>query len=178
VPTPNDDLGTFVEHRYLALRRTAYLLCGDWHWAEDLVQIALARVVLAARRRAVDNLDSYAHRVLTRTFLTETQRWFRRREAPGIPVEDRAARDVDVDLSIAVLEALRRLPPRQRATIVLRYWQDLSTEETAHVLGVTTGTVKSQCAKAMNTLRHALSELGVAQPDVPTQLAPSDGTVA
>ncbi|MGI5212426.1 SigE family RNA polymerase sigma factor [Plantactinospora sp. CA-290183] len=153
------DLQSFVEGRYLHLRRTAYLLCGDWHRAEDLVQTALARVVVAARRRAIENLDAYARIVLTRVYLDDRRRLPRWRERFLGSPEERPAPPDDQALTLTIIEALRALPPRQRAAVVLRYWEDRSTEETAEVLGVTTGTVKSQCAKALAALRGPLAEM-------------------
>jgi RNA polymerase sigma-70 factor (sigma-E family) len=152
------DLHAFVAARYAHLRRTAYLLCGDWHRAEDLVQTALARVVVAARRRQVDRLDAYARQVLLRVFLDDSGRAWWRRERPWPEMRDLPAAGGDPALALTVLDALRRLPARQRATVVLRYWADLSVEETAEALGVHTGTVKSQCAKAMETLRGVLAD--------------------
>jgi RNA polymerase sigma-70 factor (sigma-E family) len=152
------ELHAFVVARYVHLRRTAYLLCGDWHRAEDLVQTALAKVVVAARRRRVDSLDAYARQVLLRVFLDDSGRAWWRRERPWPEMRDLPAAGGDQALALTVLDALRRLPPRQRATVVLRYWADLSVEETAQALGVHTGTVKSQSAKAMETLRCVLSD--------------------
>ncbi|SCL15211.1 RNA polymerase sigma-70 factor, sigma-E family [Micromonospora rhizosphaerae] len=151
------ELQSFVEARYLHLRRTAYLLCGDWHRAEDLVQTALARVVVAARRGTIDSLDAYARTVLARVYLDDRRRlpWWRERSLAEAAEQPEATSDHA--LSLTVLGALRALPPRQRAAVVLRYWEDRSTEETAEVLGVTTGTVKSQCAKALATLRGSLA---------------------
>jgi len=153
------ELHSYVEARYLQLRRTAYLLCGDWHRAEDIVQTTLARVVVAARRRGVENLDAYTRTVLARVFLDERRRLPWRREGP---LPDAAALPQpagDQALSLTLLAALRTLPPRQRAVVVLRYWEDRSTAETAEVLGISPGTVKSQCAKAMTTLRGSLAGL-------------------
>ncbi|MEU4219362.1 SigE family RNA polymerase sigma factor [Actinoplanes sp. NPDC026623] len=162
------ELHAFVEARYLHLRRTAYLLCGDWHRAEDLVQTALARVVVAARRRAIDNLDAYARTVLTRVYLDYRRRHPWRRERPLAEPPEQPATDGDRALSLTVLAALRALPPRQRAAVVLRYWEDRSTEETAEALGVAAGTVKSQCAKALATLRGSLA---VIRPELSLSLA-------
>lgn len=152
------ELHAFVAARYVHLRRTAYLLCGEWHRAEDLVQTALAKVVVAARRRRVDSLDAYARQVLLRVFLDDSGRAWWRRERPWQEMRDLPAAGGDEALALTVLEALRRLPPRQRATVVLRFWADLSVEETAEALGVHTGTVKSQCAKALETLRGMLAD--------------------
>src|ERR1051326_7122857 len=139
-----EELGQFVQGRYLALRRTAYLLCGDWHRAEDLVQGTLVKVVVAARRRPVDSLDAYSRQVLLRLFLEENKRLWRRREkswaepadAVGLADAALAGAGQDRDMRLTVLAALRGLPPRQRATVVLRYWEDRSVEETADLLGV------------------------------------------
>ena len=150
------ELHSYVEARYLHLRRTAYLLCGDWHRAEDIVQTTLTRVVVAARRRGVDNLDAYTRTVLARVYLDERRRLPWRRESPLADAATVPQPAGDQALSVTLLAALRTLPPRQRAAVVLRYWEDRSTEETAEALGVSPGTVKSQCAKAMSTLRGSL----------------------
>src|SRR5947209_3555882 len=152
-----EELEQFVQGRYLALRRTAYLLCGDWHRAEDLVQGTLVKVVVAARRQHVESLDAYSRQVLLRLFLDENRRLWRRREkswAEPVDVVDSALGDSD--LKLTVLSALRGLPPRQRATVVLRYWEDRSVEETADLLGISSGTVKSQSARALAALRVVL----------------------
>ena len=161
-----EELEQFVQGRYLALRRTAYLLCGDWHRAEDLVQSTLIKVVVAARRRHVESLDAYSRQVLLRLFLDENRRLWRRREKSWAePVEVVDGSGADSDLKLTVLSALRGLPPRQRATVVLRYWEDRSVEETADLLGVSSGTVKSQTARALAALRTVLHddrlELGI-----------------
>jgi RNA polymerase sigma factor (sigma-70 family) len=128
-----DELNEFVAGRYLALRRTAYLLCGDWHRAEDLVQGALIKVVVAARRRRVDSLDAYSRQVLLNLFLEENRRLWRKREKPWPDVLDIPVFDGDSTTKIAIFEALGSLPPRQRAAVVLRYWEDRSVEERAPV---------------------------------------------
>ncbi|MDG4802541.1 SigE family RNA polymerase sigma factor [Micromonospora sp. WMMD980] len=152
------ELHSFVEARYLHLRRTAYLLCGDWKRAEDLVQNVLARLVVAARRRSIDSLDAYARIILTRVYLDDRRRYPRWRERSLAEVVEHPTPPGDQALALTVLGVLRALPPRQRAAVVLRYWEDRSTEETAELLGVTTGTVKSQCAKALATLRELLTD--------------------
>jgi RNA polymerase sigma-70 factor (sigma-E family) len=154
-----EELRAFVAARFPHLRRTAYLLCGDWHRADDLVQTALARVVVAARRRTVDNLEAYARTTLLRTFLDDNRRLWRRREWSSPECQDTPVPARDPTVALAVLAALRSLPPRQRAVVVLRYWEDRSVEETAEALDINAGTVKSQCAKALAALRQALAEL-------------------
>ena len=154
-----EELAEFVQGRYLALRRTAYLLCGDWHRAEDLVQGTLIKVVVAARRRRVESLDAYSRQVLLRLFLEENRRLWRRREKSWAdPVEVVDGTGGDSDLRLTVLSALRGLPPRQRAAVVFRFWEDRSIEETAALLGVAPGTVKSQCSKGLAALRVALQD--------------------
>ena len=148
------ELEEFVQGRYLALRRTAYMLCGDWHRAEDLVQGTLVKVVVAARRRRVDSLDAYSRKALLRLFLDENRRLWRRREntrAELLDVVDSGGGDSD--LKVTVLSGLRGLPPRQRAVVVLRFWEDRSVEETAALLGVSPGTVKSHSSRALAALR-------------------------
>jgi RNA polymerase sigma-70 factor (sigma-E family) len=146
----------FAGHAH-ALRGTAYLLCGDWHRAEDITQVALTKLYLAWPKLAAhDKLDGYARQIVVRTFLAENRRLWRRREhltddlpEPGTPAEDVAGR-------VAMAQALAGVPPRQRAVLVLRYWHDLSVEETAAALGCSTGTVKSQAARGLATVRQRI----------------------
>jgi RNA polymerase sigma-70 factor (sigma-E family) len=154
------ELHEYVQSRYTHLRRTAFLLCGEWHRAEDLVQTALAKVVVAARRGRVESLDAYSRQVLLRVYLDDNQRGSRRRERNWADPAGAAEPPVvagDQATALTVLAALRTLPARQRATIVLRYWEDRSVEDTAAVLGVSEGTVKSQSAKGLAALRQLLA---------------------
>ena len=131
----------FVSARMDQWRRTAYLLCGDWHTADDLVSTALVKLYRHWTRIAVmDNPEAYVRRMLLRAWLDERRRPWRREHS-------RAADH------LAVLGLLAQLPARRRAVLVLRYFCDLSVEETAEVLGCSTGTVKSQSARALDTLR-------------------------
>lgn len=148
------------------LGRLAYLLCGDRHLAEDLVQSCLIKMYLAWHRIAhKDNAHGYARRVLVRCWLNELRTPWRRSESrdgvvPDIP-DDGAdpALDVGAGHVRAVLRrALGTLPPRQRATVVLRYWMQLSVAETAAAMRCSEGNVKSQSARGLATLRAALSD--------------------
>jgi RNA polymerase sigma-70 factor (sigma-E family) len=141
-----------------AMRRTAYLLCGDWHQAEDLVQVAFTKLYLAWHRVSRHEvLDAYVRQTLIRTFLDERRRgWWRRERTSDIPA-DRALPAATPEDRLVVLEALAAVPPGQRAVLVLRYWEDLSIEDTAAVLGCAPGTVKSQAAKGLQTLRELLT---------------------
>nr|WP_323055886.1 SigE family RNA polymerase sigma factor [Lentzea sp. NEAU-D7] len=148
------EFGEFVDARALVMRRTAYLLCGDWHRAEDIVQTALIKMYVAWSRVRKDTVDAYARKVLVRTAIDETRRGFFQRERIVDAVPESAVTDADSDLDLR--RALDALPPGQRAVVVLRYWEDLSVTETARILGRTEGTVKSQAAKGLAALRDLL----------------------
>jgi len=138
------------------LRRTAFLLCGDWHTAQDLTQATLAKLFVAWRRISrQDAAPAYAMRTLLNTFLADRRR---RRASEVLTAElpDRAADLAAPDVRLAVLSALATLPPRSRAVVVLRYWADMSVQETAKVLGCSEGNVKSQSARALEKLRVRL----------------------
>ncbi len=159
-----DSAGEF--RRYVAARsgtlwRQAYLMCGDRHQAEDLVQAALAKLYVkwkAVRRR--DAVDAYTRRVLVRLCIEQTHPRRRREQSvetvPEPAVAAGSAGSAAVEERAVLLEALARLAPGQRAVIVLRFWEDLSIEETAFVLGCSTGTVKSQTARGLDGLREVL----------------------
>uniref|UniRef100_UPI0039BFB321 SigE family RNA polymerase sigma factor n=1 Tax=Lentzea alba TaxID=2714351 RepID=UPI0039BFB321 len=148
------EFGEFVDARALVMRRTAYLLCGDWHRAEDIVQTALTKLYVAWSRVRKESVDAYARKVLVRTAIDETRRGFFQRERIVDAVPERAVTDPATDLDLR--QALDALPPGQRAVVVLRYWEDLSITETARILGRTEGTVKSQAAKGLAALRDLL----------------------
>jgi RNA polymerase sigma-70 factor (sigma-E family) len=148
----------YVRARLGWLRRTAYLLCQDWQGADDLVQTAITRLYTHwGRARTATSLDAYTRTILVNTFLAERRTpWARRVTMPG-GYPDQPAPSHDEAARLDLRAALKRLPPRQRATVVLRFYCDLPVEEAADVLGVTPGTVKSQTAKGLAALRHALS---------------------
>ncbi|MGC1210994.1 MAG: SigE family RNA polymerase sigma factor [Micromonospora sp.] len=140
-----------------AMRGTAYLLCGDWHRAEDLVQTAFTKLYLAWDRISRHEvLDAYVRQILIRAFLDERRRgWWRRERVGGEGVERTTPPD-SPESRLVMLQALAAVPPRQRAVLVLRYWEDLSVEEAAALLGCSPGTVKSQAARGLDTLRGLL----------------------
>lgn len=154
----DDEFTRYVSARRTYLRRTAYLVCGDWHLAEDLVQSALVKLYGAwPRIRREGAEDAYARRTIVRAFLDEKRRPSRR-ERPGLNGIDPAQPErLSYEDSDALVAALKALPERQRATIVLRYWSGLSVEETAADLGCSAGTVKSQTSRAIRSLRELLS---------------------
>ncbi len=151
-----EDFRSFVVARSGALLRTAYLLTGNRADAEDLVQVTLAKTYLAWDRvREREALDGYVRRTMVNA---QTSVWRRRRvdERPvGELPEVAGGRDSASDLVLhdALWRALAGLPRKQRATVVLRYYEDLSEAETARVLGVSVGTVKSTCSRALARLR-------------------------
>ena len=149
------EFGEFVDARALVMRRTAYLLCGDWHRAEDLVQTALTKLYVAWPRVRRVSVDAYARKVLVRAAIDEGRRGFRSRETVVDAVPDTAVPGT-VPADLDVRRALAMLPLGQRTVVVLRYWEDLSVTETARLLGRTEGTVKSQAAKGLAALRELL----------------------
>ncbi|HZR47925.1 MAG TPA: SigE family RNA polymerase sigma factor [Streptosporangiaceae bacterium] len=147
----------YVTGRHAWLRRVAYLLCQDWHAADDLVQVAFIRLFTHwARARRVDNLDAYVRMILIRVFLGERRKFWETRVllAPRPPEEISAG--LDRDAMMDVRQALLAVPPRQRATLVLRYYCDLDVEAAAAALGCSAGTVKSQTARGLAAMRRAL----------------------
>lgn len=154
----DDDFSQYFAARVHLLRSTAFLLCGDWHRAEDITQTALVKLYVAWPRLARhDALDAYARRIVVRTFLAENRRlWRRREQLPGTLPEPPAATDDDPSHRMLLLSALAAAPPKQRAVLVLRYWEDLGVEETAAALRCSVGTVKSQAARGLATLRQRL----------------------
>lgn len=149
------EFDAFVGARSRSLLKAAWLLTGDWQLAEDLLQTSLAKAYLAWRRIEDGREEAYVRRILVTTYVT----WWRRAwraERPGdcsFDVEDPRDLQSEVALRQVVLAALAVLPRRQRATVVLRYYCDLSEAETAAALGCSVGTVKSQSAKGLSRLR-------------------------
>ena len=149
------DFEEFVVWRRDALLRTAYLLTGDHHDAEDLVQSALIKVV-PKWARIQDSPEPYVRRVLARE---SVNRWRGRRwrEVPTEVLPEPMHQDADLADRIGLLEDLRSLSPRQRAVIVLRYFDDLTEADTAAALGISVETVKSHARDALARLRNQQS---------------------
>lgn len=153
----------YVTARMDPLRRTAYLLCRNWHTADDLVAITLGKLYRHWHRVGdAEHLDAYVRRILVRTWLDEQGRpW--RREHPTEELPELAAPPAQTVVDrAAVLDLLDSLPAGRRATVVLRVYCDLSVAETAEILGCSTGTVKSQTARGLETLRARITGLPVA----------------
>ena len=154
----DDDYVAYVSARLPALKRLAYLLCGDEHRADDLVQESVTKLYLRWRNaRDADNLDRYVRAIVVRAHIDETRRpWFRVRLFGAVP-EPRTSPPVrDVDTATALRDALARLPAGQRAVLVLRFLCDMSVGEVGEVLGCSAGTVKSQTSHGLVKLRELL----------------------
>lgn len=147
----------YVTARWAALHRTAHLITGDPAAAEDLLQATMLKVMAQwARVRRADSPDAYVRRMLLNELLGERRRTGRRAGKAHlvpvpVPVTDPAA---DATTRLDLWDRVQQLPPRQRAVLVLRYYEDLSEAETAAVLGVSPGTVKSQASLALRRLRE------------------------
>jgi RNA polymerase sigma-70 factor (sigma-E family) len=144
----------YVTARMETMRRTAYLLCRDWHTADDLVSITISKLYRHwPRVGGTPGIDAYVRKALLRTWLDEKRRPWRREqtmeELPELPTTAEFA----VVSRAQLLDLLDGLPPKRRAAVVLRLYCDLSVEETAEILGCTVGTVKSQTARGLDTLR-------------------------
>ncbi|WP_320065696.1 SigE family RNA polymerase sigma factor [Micromonospora sp. RTGN7] len=165
-----EEFREFVAARSGALLRTAYLLTGDWATAEDLLQTALTKTYLACKRLGgIEAIEPYARRVMVNTSTS----WWRRRwhgERPTEVLPERAGVDqMEQQLDRDVLwRHLRALPSRQRAVLVLRFYEDMSEAQTAALLEISPGTVKSQTSRALATLRRRMGEQAALDlPDTP-----------
>jgi RNA polymerase sigma-70 factor (sigma-E family) len=156
------DFAEYFAARRDAVRRSAYLLCGDWHRADDFAQTAF--VALHRRWRKIRDrgaLDAYVRRTLVRAVIDESRRpWRRERfvdELPETPGDTGELGD-SVATRSALLDGLRAVPPRQRAVLVLRFLEGLDVAATARALKCSEGTVKSQTARGLTALREALGD--------------------
>ena len=155
------EFDAYFRARRDAVRRTAYLLCGDWHRADDHAQAAFVALHRHWRRiRDRDALDAWMRKTLVRTVVDESRRPWRRERSTEDPVVTAAVADrADGVVTRHVLvDGLRVVPPRQRAVLVLRFLEGLDVAATAEVLGCSEGTVKSQTAHGLAALRAALGD--------------------
>ncbi|MFG2038441.1 SigE family RNA polymerase sigma factor [Dactylosporangium sp. NPDC048998] len=152
----------YVNGRLPGLHKLAYVLCGDGHRADDLVQQTITRLYVRWRRISeVEHLDQYVRTMLVRAYVDEKRRpWARTalvadlpdRGDPGVRLDER------VTDAVTVRAALERVPPRQRAVLILRFLCDMSVEDVAAALDCSAGTVKSQSARGLATLRRLLGD--------------------
>src|SRR4051794_26205335 len=146
----------FFTARAPAMRRTAYLIVGDWHAAEDVTQLGFARLYVVWPRVRPDTLEAYARKIV----VNEALGWLRRRRRDHLtqtPPEPRFVAAADSPLDVA--HALSLLPGQQRAIVALRFLDDLPVSEVARILEIAEGTVKSQTSRALITLRARIPEL-------------------
>jgi RNA polymerase sigma-70 factor (sigma-E family) len=156
--TPAEEFIEFATVTSPRLRRTAFLLCGDWHTAEDLAQTTLVKVFASWRRiNRKEAADTYATRTLVNTYLADRRRK-RVGEVLTATLPERAIQPQTPEIRVVVLDALATLPSKARAVVVLRYWSDLSVDQVAAVLGCSAGNVKSQSSRALDKLRILLGD--------------------
>jgi RNA polymerase sigma-70 factor (sigma-E family) len=164
-PEEDGAFSRYVTARRDHVRRTAYLLCGDWHRADDLTQIAFVKLYGAWERvRDPRALDAYVRSCLVRATIDESRRPWRRERAVEVLPEVPDSFDIASVISDRALvqAAMEQIPPGQRATLVLRYFEGLDVAEAAAALGCSEGNVKSQTARGLAALKKALRELGEA----------------
>ncbi|CUR59320.1 Sigma-70, region 4 type 2 [metagenome] len=154
------DFSAYMAARQAALLRTAFLLTGDLAAAEDLVQSAFAKLYLSWDKvQNRESLDGYVRRIMINENNSLWRRAWKRSEVTTAVMPDRPVTDeYDEGRVAAVWELVRSLPRKQRAVIVLRYYEHLSEAEIAHTLGVSTGTVKSQASRALAALRERVPD--------------------
>jgi RNA polymerase sigma-70 factor (sigma-E family) len=151
----------FVAARSGALHRAAYLMVGDVGLAQDLVQEALTKTYVAwPRLRDPANAEAYTRKAITTTAITwfRKKSWYGERPTAVMPEGANAGHSDDVAVRTSLMHALGQLPPRQRAAIVLRYYEDLTEAQTAAAMDCAVGTVKSQVAAGLAKLRALLGD--------------------
>lgn len=155
-----DEFEAYFRARRDAVRRTAYLLCGDWHRADDHAQSAFVALHRHWRRiRDRDALDGWMRRTLVRSVIDESRRpWRRERATETVEPGSVAAASDGVATRHVLVDGLRSVPPRQRAVLVLRYLEGLDVAATAAALGCSEGTVKSQTSHGLAALRTVLGD--------------------
>jgi RNA polymerase sigma-70 factor (sigma-E family) len=152
-----EEFTAFANARAHRLRDTAYLLCGDWHLAEDLTQATLVKLYLGWRRvERAQNIDAYARAVMLRVFL-DNRRLKRSADKPMAELpEPTVVGSAEPETRLTLMGALRRVSPNRRAVLVLRYWEDLSVETVAAAMSMTPGAVKALTVRALAELREVL----------------------
>ena len=149
----------YVLGRTPALRRVAYLLCGDTHQADDLVQETITKLYARwPRTSRIENLDSYVHTMLVRAFLDDRRRGWWKVRLSAVTLDPATTERPALEDRTVLRAALARVPPRQQAVLVLRFLCDQPVADVARVLGCSEGTVKSQTAHGLAALRAALGD--------------------
>lgn len=151
------DFADYLAARQPALLRTAYLLTGDRHQAEDLLQTSLAKLYLAWDKvRDKGAVDGYVRRIMVNEQNSLWRRAWKKREVTTDEVPETAPHHDSYDdgTNDQLWRVVQSLPERARAVVVLRYYEQMTEAEVADALGISIGTVKSQCSRAMSTLRE------------------------
>lgn len=161
-PQQEREFREYVQARRSGLLRTAYLMCGDWHRSEDAVQSSMIKLYGAWSKTRLETADAYTRRIVTNTLIDESRRGWFRRERSYSDLPDGIADGTGPEERLTAVSALAELPPRQRATLVLRFWEDLTVDETARIMRCSTGTVKSQTARGLQTLRDLYEKSNLA----------------
>ncbi|GIG67264.1 SigE family RNA polymerase sigma factor [Phytomonospora endophytica] len=157
-PVRDAEFCEYVAARGERLRRFAYLCCGDWHRAEDAVQTALVRLYRAWPRVRPATVDAYTRRIVVNILISESRRLrFQRERVTDEPPETTARPDATAE-RVTLVAALLCIPGRLRAAVVLRYWEDLSVEQTARILGCSSGAVKNLSMRGLAALRERLTD--------------------
>ncbi|MBB5867112.1 RNA polymerase sigma-70 factor (sigma-E family) [Allocatelliglobosispora scoriae] len=159
------DYSDYFTARAPRLRRLGYALCGDWHLAEDLVQHTFLQLYRHCKRVDTTTIDAYTRRTLVNAFLSH-KRDRRHETVLADPPDLLTADGTDLARRLDLRRALADLPPRQRALVVLRHLEDVSTADAAEILGIAEGTVKSQTAHGLAKLRTALSPAALSEEPV------------
>jgi RNA polymerase sigma-70 factor (sigma-E family) len=155
----DEEFTAFVAANTHRLRRTAFLLCGSWHLADDAVQSALIKLYLNWDRvRARKSMEGFVRTTMVRGLIDESRRPWRRELSSARLPDTREVEQMNLVDRLLVRQMLCGVPPRQRAVLVLRYFDDCSVSETAKVIGCSEGTVKSQTAHGLARLRELLGE--------------------
>ncbi|GLZ81049.1 RNA polymerase sigma24 factor [Actinorhabdospora filicis] len=159
-PEQDRDYRDYVAAHTRRLCRFAYLCCADWHRAEDVVQTALVRLYANWNRARRKSLDAYVRRIIVNALIDEHRLFRFRREKTTDVLPERPVTPDAPEERLVLISALLRLPKRQRAAVVLRFWEDHTVEQTATILGCSTGAAKNLTMRGLSTLRDLLGEPG------------------
>ncbi|MEV4346720.1 SigE family RNA polymerase sigma factor [Actinoplanes sp. NPDC049596] len=152
----DEEFAEFAHAHAERLRTTAFMMCRDWHLAQDLTQTALTKLYLSWRKAVqADNLTAYAQKILLRSYLDHRRRRSSTESTPGVLAEP--VHFESPELRLTMLDALGHLPERDRAIVILRYFEDYSVEQVADVLEVPVSVVKSQTRRSLAKLRQLLA---------------------